>query len=102
MAEFTAGPWRYSDPIEENVGDEHDYFQIQSPHDKFEAAAVDVTGFMSEADARLIAASPDLLVALETLLQWFRPSEDTDDAEDPAVTAARQAHAAVKLARGEE
>lgn len=46
-------------------------------------------------------AAPTLLLALETLLQWFRPSEDTDDADDPAVAAARQAHAAVKLARGD-
>lgn len=99
---FTPGPWRYFDPMGDNVGDENDYFEIQSAsHSENEIPDVDLTGFLGEPNARLIAASPDLLLALEALLQWFRPSEDTEDADDPAVAAARQAHAAVKLARGE-
>lgn len=50
----------------------------------------------ARADARLIAAAPDLLAALEALLSVCR--EELDPARTPEMSAAR---AAIKKARGE-
>lgn len=99
MAEFTAGPWERYALVNVLGGDGRRSVANAGGHSDNRQ---DDCGLGENiANARLIAAAPSLLLALETLLQWFRPSEDTDDADDPAVAAARQAHVAVKLARGE-
>ena len=55
-----------------------------------------------KANARLIAAAPELLEALETLLQDARPVswEDNDDPEQ--VEAWKKAQAAISKARGQQ
>ena len=63
-----------------------------------------VSGICSEADARLIAAAPDLLEALQSLLpmldEWHDEFPDhVGDKEGPAIDAAR---AAIAKATGEQ
>lgn len=79
----TPGPWRYYDPI----GDGHDpvfgpYFQIET------GGGRSLTGFISEADARLIVAAPEMLAALHELRIWAGRRGDQDDALIEAADAA--------------
>lgn len=67
---------------------------IRGPEDGF-----NVAGFMSAADARLIAAAPDLLAALEELAHIVEEIEIYGYAPNTAVTLDR-AHAAIAKAKG--
>ncbi|HEY8343348.1 MAG TPA: hypothetical protein VIK75_10220 [Calditerricola sp.] len=104
MSKHTPGPWhvRY---------DEHcDLYHVQSPSPPAEGP--DVASFCTLADARLIAAAPDLLEALQTLLGDYRDllqdySEEREKdgwdaiAEDDAPAIAK-ARAAIARATGQE
>lgn len=89
----TPGPWEAVPPdggaptakdlweLAQRHGLQSDYWFIRGPGD-------DVHGHMSEADARLIAAAPELLEALDAILNAL-PSATTH----PAIKMARAAMA---------
>ena len=72
-AAHTPGPWKYSPP-DDQVADlfTPEYFFIEGP-------GADVHGHMTLADARLIAAAPDLLAALQGLLAVVKIAEAGKD-----------------------
>ena len=64
----TPAPWRLDDPIHDHVTKQGDNYHIIDAGDELAGPALGVTGFtireyMPLADARLIAAAPDLLAA---------------------------------------
>lgn len=67
MTKHTPGPWRLDTPDMAHVV-EHDYHSIKAGvgflAEKPEAAGFGLAGHMTLADARLIAAAPELLEAL--------------------------------------
>lgn len=67
--QHTPGPWR--------MGYGYATRDIRSGH-RHIIARVDVVTEEGEANARLIAAAPDLLAALETLAEWPRHSATAD------------------------
>jgi hypothetical protein len=84
----TPGPWEFglkvlTKGIKKIVEYTHSgYYEIKAGVGYYnavkpeEAAGFSITGYMSEADARLIAAAPDLLEALKYVEKYFteRPS----------------------------
>lgn len=85
MGKFTAGPWRYDSDLQ----------GIQSPSGGI--AVPVLRGDDTEANARLIAAAPDLLAALEALVASHGGTIGTSDGHPLAVAALT----ALKKARGE-
>lgn len=79
MSEHTPGPWTVSHAKQEDGG----------------CSIVSATGtvawHVSEDDARLIAAAPELLDALAGVLQWMPPPCDAEIELQDAVNAARAA-----------
>ena len=99
-APWTPGPWRVDDEIHQNVV-ESDYHVIDGgagfhggPAEGFSAI-----GFMSVANARLIAAAPNLAEALEPFAHW---ANQQGGVVMVAVADCRRAAAALSLARGEK
>ena len=64
MAEHTPGPWNLTEDMHGYYirGHESEYYVCEIPEDDDKSGA----------DARLIAAAPDLLAACEAALQWIR------------------------------
>ena len=87
-AKFTPGPW-------EAIARTNAYIEIEAPNQPGYAAKKVATVSLTnhEANARLIAAAPDLLEAL----QFIRTN-----GEDQADKAARMAIAAIAKATGED
>ena len=99
LTAHTPGPW-YADKLQDRTA-----FNIFMPG--YDSAGAQVfhcsnatacMGPQVEANARLIAAAPDLLAALRTLVDYFGPHPDVDNGLDEALTAAR---AALSAATGE-
>ena len=67
MSKHTPGPWRYK-------ADGGNYMLIFCSND--EGWGDNLRGYCGEANARLIAAAPDLLEALTALLSYTRACED--------------------------
>ena len=91
MSEYTKGPWRV---LKNELG-----------HEFIEASNGDIVSpLRSSADARLIAAAPDLLEALEAFLNWYVHFVNSGDAgfwdpeKDDIVIKARSA---LSKAKGE-
>lgn len=91
MGKFTEGPWKYDDF----------YLLIESK----DGTAIAAVGALSnhEANARLIAASPDLLEACKAVLAWaITPiEEDEGGFEHLAETVVPMVEAAIKKAEGD-
>ena len=88
MSKHTQGPWRFRPhrmQCFDNIGVKRDGFNIDGP----ESLGDMECGAFNEADARLIAAAPDLLEALKPFLE--------DDIYDGDHT--RELVKAVKIAR---
>ena len=101
----TPGPWTdIGDPTGEGTPHYHeihpatqDYFTEASP-DGFS-----VTGYMKDSDARLIAAAPDLLAALESAeaqLSIDYPGASREKYWPTIAPVIEQARAAIKKAKG--
>ena len=93
MSKHTPGPWETSrDAVQEG----HVQITVYSESDGERVATV----FQCEANARLIAAAPDLLAALERSLNWLAsyPGGGTLSRTGPL----NQAHQAIAKAKGEE
>lgn len=67
MSDHTPGPWRYK-------ADGGNYMRIFCSNDQ--GWGDNLCGYCGEANARLIAAAPDLLEALTALLPYTRACED--------------------------
>ena len=93
MSKHTPGPWRvvdsWNDYMVESQNGEEIIWQ-DGPHD---------TPTINEANARLIAAAPDLLEALESMLQSFLITQSLDDY--PIDAPCNKARAAIAKAKGE-
>lgn len=89
----TPGQWRFTRPYTNANGKSQ--FRIETAN-----GAIVMTGYCKlSADARLAATAPDLLLALEMLLEWhLGTSVDTEDAEN--YSAVREAVAAIAKATG--
>lgn len=101
MSKHTPGPWAYAPIL---TGD----FAIYADFDGGKKiAVVDAWRPEGEANARLIAAAPDLLFALEELLAEF-DARDRDAQREPGCMGIREtggiveARAAVSKARGQD
>lgn len=73
MSAHSPGPWRYERSGESN------YMLIFCSNDEYWNSAL--WGYGGEADARLIAAAPDLLEALTTLLSYTLACEGLNTCE---------------------
>jgi len=78
----TPGPWNYSGPSD--IG--RDNYSIYASGPLASSAGPSDYGDRAEANARLIASAPDLLAALDQLMEWegydhesgYYPDEDTE------------------------
>lgn len=95
MNELTPGPWTWD--YSNDVGPDDDYFIefFEIRNDKHEL----VGRADREADARLIAAAPDLLEALQRLLVSVESHEDAKTLGE--LGSIGQAYAAIAKATGE-
>lgn len=84
----TEGPWRLDGPEYEGVASD-DYHLIDAGRG-YHPYGFGLSGCMSLADARLIAAAPDMLDALLRLRLDARPT-NWKDGDDPELTAAWRA-----------
>lgn len=94
----TPGPWRY-EPEAANRGDAFDRFSISGGIANEEGELqLDITDFMTQADASLIAAAPDLLAIVKEMvevIEWSekrtRPHWDGSVSENSTLGRARAA-----------
>ena len=71
----TPGPWReYAPTISGEIDENYRYIEADDPAAPTRRAFM-LTGFVSPADARLIAAAPDLLNAARDALDQFEQME---------------------------
>ncbi len=100
MSKHTPGPWRWDDDVWEDFD-----FTERAPWLIAGGIATPILhGEMrctSEANARLIAASPDLLEALKRALPFLEFVSDEIEEADLA-SAERQARAAIRKAEGSD
>ena len=93
MSKHTPGPWRvvdsWTDHMVEGQNGEEIIWQ-DGPHN---------TPTINKANARLIAAAPELLEALEHMLQSFLITQSLDDY--PIEAPCNKARAAIAKAKGE-
>lgn len=71
MSNHTPGPWYFNDDF-----NEHQVFSDQGAYNLI--ADVVSRGEDTEANARLIAAAPDLLIACEQMIAIFKAMEEQD------------------------
>ena len=117
MTQYTPGPWTidhqrigpYGDPVA-LLCDVHDPMTgtvIDWPRGNYSGTAMSIDDAENEANARLIAAAPDLLAALKQIMEWegydheagYYPGEDT---EQRASEVWNDAKAAIAKATGQE
>lgn len=90
----TPGPWEFFGAVHDEDG-EPGFFSITNGIiEVANTASGDVPTHTEEANARLIAAAPDLLAALESLLAVC--VEELDDKRTPEMRQARNAIAKAK------
>lgn len=89
----TPGPWRYFDPIGDAVDSEcGPYLQIAAGEGyTLGGNGFGITGYISEADARLIVAAPDLLASCRSLLKYARAGNADREMIDVASVAIARA-----------
>ena len=93
MSKHTPGPWvsiRYLDSRFYELGSNEFHARLAFTHGE---------GDTDEANMRLIAAAPDLLKALESMLQSFLITQSLDDY--PIDAPCNKARAAIAKAKGE-
>ena len=89
----TPGPWEKFD--------QSNSVQSVDPEANGKCRIVYTLGPDSSANARLIAASPDMLAALEGMVNHFGVIEDNEMLHPVAVSASKAVRAAIAKAKGE-
>ncbi len=105
MSKHTPGPWTWrNEPFDDGTP----FFVITAGIGFFGSHSTLPSGFcasgiMSEANARLIASAPELLAALEAMMQGaeWAPSGDNTRFVSPASDVAKAARAAIAKVKGE-
>lgn len=94
MGEYTPGPWELSEyrPPYDDMGGDYSIGYTDADGVFWEIATLEPWRGSRHADARLIAAAPELLAALE----WLRDSGECDEPETQSVI-----RSAIAKARGE-
>lgn len=98
MSGHTKGPWeieRYSDGLLQIVGD----LKVIDDDEENVTTVVEAISYGSEANAKLIAAAPELLEALE--IAYSMAGLFNRDSDDVWVSAKNKIEAAIAKARGE-
>lgn len=75
--QYTKGPWRLDDPVNSHLT--HSGYHCIEAGMGYSAKGFRIAGFMSDADAYLIAAAPDLYEALRPLFEMADHYEVDDD-----------------------
>ena len=98
----TPGPWEYFPKL--SGSENHRGFRIGVDKGWFiaDAMPIDMDGKEGEANARLIAAAPDLLEALQLLLDIERGGDQGGSFRERLYAAFRKAEKAVSKATGEQ
>ncbi|MDI3856369.1 hypothetical protein QK383_10405 [Pseudomonas aeruginosa] len=92
MRKHTPGPWeieRYSDGLIQIVGN----IRAVSEHEEHVTNVVEAVTMGDEANARLIAAAPELLEALQVCIEQITALCSADDVPDQARAAIAKATA---------
>ena len=93
MNNHTQGPWKVAHPIQDADAARHIWTQTDpaTGHRELVAIIPDAEGDHVNADARLIAAAPDLLAALQSVADYWAGGDvpkDIDAAMRAAITKA--------------
>ena len=101
MDKHTPGPWI----VRTDLQFDHGGAIVSSTYDCYDncsnlVAICDVQSMPNAANARLIAAAPDMLAALEIISQSW-PAHDSESASPVADAMAAKARAAIAKARGQ-
>lgn len=102
--EYTKGPWEITE-AEGDIPRKHIYFIVE--HDGGRGVVGSFypakTSGIGEANARLIAAAPDLLAVCETIANELQAWASTDDMREASWTASRikRLRAVIAKAQGE-
>lgn len=92
----TPGPWKLSN---EPYPDGSPYYIIQAGHGSYGENGFRLGEIMAEADARLIAAAPDLLTAAQTVLAGLNARIDAaPDTAKPVFNGIAELHDAINKA----
>ncbi len=93
----TPGPWNYHHHVEILKGGELDFYTIRSAENICLAEINRIDGAtrnQDDANARLIAAAPELLdalrAALDSLEYWFKRNGDTEGCNSEQMKTARE------------
>ena len=100
MAEHTPGPWTPIEQVTREPGEVRTWWEVHA----FASNGIGskhVAHIPSEADARLIAAAPDLLAALEDLVGYCDNCGGTGMVGDNPCRWCSPARAAIAKAKGE-
>ncbi|CEF54582.1 hypothetical protein [Acetobacter ghanensis] len=112
-AKFTPGPWHLEAGFESSPGDFEEYWQVHDGQDAIVCSSSFCTAENKEANARLIAAAPELYEALNGLLRTLAESGiELDSLSSPTplinllnteeeYAVLEQSRAALAKARGE-
>lgn len=97
MSGYTPGPWIAGD-------DEGSDYYLVGPHDGDGIVYQPVVKLHSEANARLIAAAPDLLAAVQRFLDYESAMDSREDVSGMLIYAefSDMARAAIAKATGEK
>lgn len=96
MNKHTPGPWFWDDKVWDYDPEQQAPWLINSNDDRILSGQITC---LNEADARLIAAAPDLLKALEGTIDWL--DDGNRILSDSCAADVAKARAAIKAARGE-
>lgn len=101
MSEYTKGPWVIDEGAEHqepgfygSPGDPEGYHSVSANDWR-------VTGFIGDANARLIAAAPEMLEALEHIREYWNGNENERAMADALGHILETASAAIAKATGE-
>ena len=102
MAQHTPGPWT----VELSMNTWGDYMVLEATNEwgdrdtPPDGMSDDEATKIDEANARLIASSPDLLAALRDMVEFCATNDNFIDGEFPVPEFITQAHAAIAKAEG--
>lgn len=99
----TPGPW-IAGPVFAKQEGRAIFFTDETLPGKWQKRLDDKSGVFSDANARLIAAAPDLMKSLHAMVVWYGLRGEKDELlpSDEQPSEVREAMKAIARARGEE